>query len=420
MPRRGVALVALLALLVAAVAALAPSPAGAGARAAVRPSQSVPPPKAWVLADADTGTVLAASNEHEALPPASLVKVMTALTVLDAVSLDSTVTVSELAAAQPAMRIGMEAGDEWPLVDALASLLMVSANDAAYALAEAASGDLEGFAEDMDALGERLGLRDSTFADPAGLDDTQSFGGGSRMSAWDLAVVARNALVVPEISFTAALVEHELVGPDGVPHTLRNHNSLLQQYEGANGLKTGYTEKAGRCLLATAHRDGRTLVAVVLGYYDYNGFASWLFDQGFARPRDDPGTGDRLPEPAMLTVDARQRAVDALPRILGRPVLATRGPGEPATAAAEPRAEAATSPGSPGAVGDAPAAEEGEPVSSGGRGRRARVRSRSASSSWFSSSRSSWRAGGLSSGVAASASGPSEPSPRPAGGGRST
>ena len=108
----------------------------------------------------------------------------------------------------------MQPGQQWSLSPALHSLLMVSANDVAYALAEAASGSLDGFAADMNAAAKRYGMQDSTFNDPAGFDDSASFNGGSLASAYDLAVAARNALAVPLLSQIAGLDEYRFAGPE--------------------------------------------------------------------------------------------------------------------------------------------------------------------------------------------------------------
>jgi D-alanyl-D-alanine carboxypeptidase (penicillin-binding protein 5/6) len=294
MPRRPAtapvwALLCLMSLM--AVDGLIPAPAGAQA----------PPPgaayqaKAWILADGDTGKVLDAFDEHEALPPASTTKLMTALVATEKLAPDATFTVGPDAAAQPAMRIGMVAGERWSLDPALHSLMMVSANDAAYALAEAASGSLAAFANDMTAAAVRYGMVDSRFADPAGFDDGAAFGGGSRVSAYDLAVAARNILAVPELVAMAGLQKYRFDGPDGHSHVLYNHNKLLGRYPGATGLKTGYTALAGHTFVGTATRDGRTMIAVVMGADDFYGIASKLMDKGFATPPDAPGLGAELP-----------------------------------------------------------------------------------------------------------------------------
>src|SRR5687768_14034943 len=117
---------------------LAPAGAGPAGAQTAPPPGAAPAAKAWLLADADTGKVLDAFNEHEALPPASTQKVMTALVAAEKLPRDARVNVGPTAAAQPAMKIGMTEGEQWALHDTLHSLMMVSANDAAYALAEAA------------------------------------------------------------------------------------------------------------------------------------------------------------------------------------------------------------------------------------------------------------------------------------------
>ena len=272
-----------------------------GLAAAAHPAGAQAPPgppypaKAWILVDADTGKVLDAYDEHEALPPASTTKLMTALVVTEKLAPGATLTVGPDAAAQPAMRIGMVAGQQWSRDAALHSLMLVSANDAAYALADAASGNLAAFADDMTAAAVRYGMVDSRFADPAGFDDASAFGGGNRVSAYDLAIAARNVLAVPELMALAGTKKSTFDGPDGHSHVLYNHDRLLGGYPGATGLKTGYTALAGHTFVGTATRDGRTMISVVLNAGDTYGIASKLMDKGFATPPDAPGIGDPLP-----------------------------------------------------------------------------------------------------------------------------
>jgi len=282
---------ALLCLFSVIPAVLVAAPAGAQAP----PPGAAYPAKAYILVDADTGKVLDAFDEHEALPPASTTKLMTALVATEKLASDTILTVGPNAAAQPAMRIGMVAGDRWTLDAALHSLMLVSANDAAYALAEAASGNLSTFADDANAAAARYGMVDSHFEDPAGFDDAAAFGGGSRVSAYDLAVAARNVLAVPDLAAMAGTARYTFDGPDGHAHVLYNHNKLLARYAGATGLKTGYTALAGHTFVGTATRDGRTMIAVVLNSDDTYGVASRLMDKGFATPADAPGLGPVLP-----------------------------------------------------------------------------------------------------------------------------
>jgi len=303
--------------------------AGLGrAAAAPAPTTAAPiPPRAWIVADAGTGEVLDAHDDHTAYPPASTTKVMTALTAVQRLPPNTGITVSALAASQPASNINMKPGQRWKLSDALASLLVVSANDAAYAIAESTSGSIAGFARDEAATGRQLGLRDSTFGDPAGLDDGNAFPGGPLMSAFDIAVSTRNALRIPLLARLASSPSVSFTGPDGVHHTLVNHNRLVTDhlYPGATGFKTGFTNKAGHTLIATATRGGRTLIAVVLDTWDAYGWAERLLDVGFAKAPGH-GTGAKLPPPRVTTYASRAKQFAAIRRLAGGPATTSAAP----------------------------------------------------------------------------------------------
>lgn len=311
---------------------------------AARPVSAAPAtqePAAYILVDADSGQVLAGKNVHEPHLTASTVKLLTALTALERLPVDSVVPVSARAQSQPAMKISVLEGQVWPFNDLLHALLMESANDAAFAIAERASGSIEKFAVDANDLAKRLGAKDTTFSDPAGLDDEHSYNGGTRMSAYDLAVVARNALSVPQIADIAKLLSYEFTDPVGMAREFSNHNDgFLATYPGATGLKTGFTDAASRTLVTSATRNGRTMIAVVLATWDDTGWAGYLLDQGFSTPANDPGTGEAVPKPRAVTADARLAAYHGLPGALG--VGAANGKAG-APAAAPNAAAAATS-----------------------------------------------------------------------------
>ena len=287
--------------------------------AALRPQQNaqLPPPKAQIVVDATTGAVLAGDHVHDALPAASLTKIMTAVVASERLAEDALVPVSARAAGMPPMKITMQEGQKWPFEQAMASMVMVSANDAAYALAEAVGGgSLEAFVGVARDTAERLGLRDSTLSDPSGLDDESSYKGGSRMSAYDLAIATRNALTVPVITKYAGLPEYRFVDPAGQTRYLPNHNKIVVEgpyhYAGATGFKTGYTSMAQHSIVATATRNGRTLIAVVigaptLGYAE----AAGLLDVGFATPPDAKGSGEPLPDIAVSPYASRLADRDA-------------------------------------------------------------------------------------------------------------
>ena len=222
--------------------------------------------RSWLVIDAATGVVLTGYEIHSPQLTASTVKMVTALTALRLLGPDALINVSEAAATRPARKINMLAGQQWAMRDTLWCLMLVSANDAAYALAETAGGSLEGFAAEMAETGGRLGLRESTFADPAGFDhELDTLIGPNRMSAWDLAIVGRAVLADPVLAPMVASLDYAFTGPDGAPHTVTNHNKLLEWYPGVVGVKTGFTNAAQGTFVAAAERGGRRLIAVVMG-----------------------------------------------------------------------------------------------------------------------------------------------------------
>jgi D-alanyl-D-alanine carboxypeptidase (penicillin-binding protein 5/6) len=338
--RRGcvLSLIALAGLTGALAAPVAAANNGSGSRTRPPATWQPPAPRAYVVFDQATGVVLASTNEHQTFLPASTVKLMTALTALEKLPPSATMPISGRAAGVPNMNIGAKPGQTWKLDDMLHALLMISGNDAAYAIAERVGGTVEGFAALMDATGRQLGLRDSTFSDPAGLDGREGLAGGSHMSAYDLAVVARNARALPDIASIVRLTHYEFTGPDG-GHKLDNHNnSFLTRYAGADGMKTGFTKLAQNSLAASATRDGRTIVAVMLGSYGGEiGTASWamtLLDGGFRTVPGSPGTGEVLPPVKAYTADARASLLNSLAKPLGSSGLATGAPAAaPATGA---------------------------------------------------------------------------------------
>ncbi len=252
------------------------------------------PPRAFIVVDQATGRVMASSNDRQALPPASMTKVITALAAVAALAPTDTVPVSARAAGMPAHKLNMKAGEVWPIDQALQALLQSSANDAAAAVAERVSGSMENFATSLSQLGSQLQFADApTLRDPSGLDDNFSIGGGNLVSARDLAIASRALLANPRLAPIVAAPVGTFTDPSGMPRRLINHNKLLTRYFGAVGLKTGFTKKAGRGLIAAATRNGRTEIAVVMNVADTYGWAAALLDAAFAAPV--PAVGDRLP-----------------------------------------------------------------------------------------------------------------------------
>lgn len=281
-------------------------------------------PASYVLVDADTGVVLLAHNEHDPHLTASTIKVLTALVTVEHRLLASNLEISRLTAAQPASKIDMKEGSTWPLDQALHALMIISANDAAYAMAENVGGDLAGFAAMANTTAKRLGLQNTDFRDPAGLDGAEGFQGGTTSSAYDLAIVARNALTVPAIAEPATKVTYEFTDPTGAGRRLVNHNrGFLTSYPGAIGLKTGFTDQASRTLITAARRDGRTLIAVVMGTWDDTGWAGYLLDQGFAGTATGGATPVTLPPVRVVPLDSRVNAFTALPHVFASGSVAT-------------------------------------------------------------------------------------------------
>lgn len=298
-------------------------------------STSANEPTAWILVDAATGNVLGGRNLHTAYPVASTAALMTALTAATRLPFAAPVRVSELAAAQPARAVGMKPGQVWTFGDALRALLIANANDAAYAIAETAGGDLGAFAAQMNQRAQAMGMRDSTFNDPAGIDGKGAFQGGSRVSPYDLAIAARNLHAAPELAEIPAARTYEHAGPDGA-YAFQNVNlPFLDAYKSGDGMRAGFSDAAGRTLVATATKDGRTMIAAVLATSDPIGWATRLLDRGFASNAATPTVDQALPPVQNATAEAAARALGALPRVLGRPVLAAAtggaaAPGAPA------------------------------------------------------------------------------------------
>lgn len=257
-----------------------------------------PPAKAELLADLDTGRVLVAQNVHTPLPPASLTKLLTAVVADDWVPAGTQVPVSARAANVAPDKLGMKAGQVWPFDITMHALLISSSNDAAYALAELVSGSIEQFGNTMEKAAQQMGMQDHpVLRDPAGLDGSQGVGGGNLISAWDIAVAARDLMANPYLAGIVAEKSFRFTGPDGIVYEIASHNrAFLNSYPGAIGVKTGYTVPAGVCIAAEAVRGGRHILAVVMNGEFPDKTAEMLLDQGFATPAaSEPAQDPSLP-----------------------------------------------------------------------------------------------------------------------------
>ncbi len=236
--------------------------------------------KSAVLYDSRSGGagVLWEKNAHARLPMASTTKIMTALVAIESLPLDTVVSIPAAAVGIEGSSVYLCEGEHQTLEALLYALLLESANDAATAIAITVSGSVEAFAEQMNRRAEALGLTDTHFVNPHGLDDPQHY-----TSAYDLAVITAEALKNPDFRKIAGTYRATMpMGDAGGARLLINHNRLLRTYPGAIGGKTGFTKKSGRCLVSAAERDGMCLVAVTLSApNDWNDHEQML-DYGFA------------------------------------------------------------------------------------------------------------------------------------------
>lgn len=234
--------------------------------------------KGAVLMDAGTGRVLFAQNAYLRLPMASTTKIMTALIALEQERLDEYFTVSTAAVHVEGSSMGLLEGDSVSLRALAYGMLLPSGNDAANAAAMRIAGSLPDFADLMNARAEEIGLDDTHFVTPSGLNDPNHYS-----TAYDMALLAREALKNPlfaEIcSQSKAVVQY---GNPPYNRWMQNHNRLLRSYEGTVGVKTGYTTAAGRCLVSCAERDGIKLIAVTLNCPDDWNVHAKLYDSYFS------------------------------------------------------------------------------------------------------------------------------------------
>ncbi len=252
-----------------------------------RAAQPEVPGKSALLMDMTTGTVLYEHNAHEALPPASVTKVMTMLLIMEAIDSgnikwDDVVTTSETAAAKGGSQIYLKVGETMTVSDMVKSIAVSSANDCACAMAEHLAGSEEAFVEKMNEKAKALGMNDTHFVNCTGLDDDET-AKEHLTSAYDIALMSRELMLNhPNIQkFTTIWMDTVRGGAFG----LANTNKLVRFYPGATGLKTGFTTGAGYCLSATAQRDGLGLIAVVMGAEsskDRFAACKSMLDYGFA------------------------------------------------------------------------------------------------------------------------------------------
>lgn len=292
---------------------------------------------AWLVADLDSGAVIAAKDPHGRHRPASVIKVLVAMASLNTLPLNKSVQGTDEDAAAEGTKVGVNAGGTYTVNQLLHGLLMHSGNDAAHALAMQLGG-MQTALEKINVLGAKLGGRDTRVATPSGLD-----GPGMSTSAYDIGLFYRYAWQNPTFADIVATRTFEFPGHGDHPgYELENDNQLLYKYPGALGGKTGYTDDAGQTFVGAANHDGRRLVAVLL-HGTRQPIAPWeqaahLLDYGFSTPQGTQVGTLIEPDPALMPTKhdgaaARQGAgaqaagimpsADALPVRVGVAVVGT-------------------------------------------------------------------------------------------------
>lgn len=233
-----------------------------------------------VLISGETGAVVFEKNAHERRAMASTTKIMTALLALEEAERagDPAVDITQEMVAVEGSSMGLQAGNRLPLTSLAVGMLLASGNDAANACALFLAGSQEEFAKRMNARAQEIGMEDTSFVTPSGLDDEEHYS-----TAYDMALLAREALKNEDFAGIAgsAAMQVEFLEPAGRV-SYSNHNKLLHLYEGCVGVKTGFTKKAGRCLVSAARREGVLLIAVTLNAPDDWNDHMALLDYGFS------------------------------------------------------------------------------------------------------------------------------------------
>lgn len=223
-----------------------------------------PQAKSAILMEVSTGKIIFEKNSHEKLPPASMTKMMSMLLIVESIekgiiSWDEIVTVSENASSMGGSQILLETGEEMSVSDLFKGIAVASGNDAVVALAEKIAGTESMFVEMMNKRAQELGLEDTNFKNPHGLEDTNHYS-----SAYDMALIAKELVKHEKVLEYTSIYEDYLREGTDRKLWLVNTNKLVRFYKGVDGLKTGYTNEAGYCLTATADK-GFRVIAVVMG-----------------------------------------------------------------------------------------------------------------------------------------------------------
>ncbi len=217
-----------------------------------------------ILMDAESGKILYEKNIEEKLPMASMTKIMSMLLIMEniengSLKYEDKVIISENASGMGGSQVFLQKGEEYTVNDLLKCIAVSSANDAVVAMAEKISGSVDEFVTLMNEKAKNLGLKNTNFANPHGLDNENHYS-----TAYDMAIIAKELLKHEDILKYTSIYEDYLTKPDGSQVWLVNTNRLVRFYDGVDGLKTGYTTEAGYCLTATAKKNDLRLISVVM------------------------------------------------------------------------------------------------------------------------------------------------------------
>jgi len=225
------------------------------------------------------GDLLWERQANKRLPPASLTKLMTVLLVLDNYKPKEVIEISPAAAQETGMRLGLKPGQRFYIADMLSAALLNSGNDACHALADFVGGDHQGFVKLMNLRAQQLGMKNTRFSNACGHDSADHYS-----TAHDLVLLAHEVLkhsIVTELAIKESAQISSV--DDKKSYSLQNKNALIGRYPGALGLKTGYTPKAGTCLIAYAERSGTKVLLVMLNAKNRWWDAVDLLDLAFAQ-----------------------------------------------------------------------------------------------------------------------------------------
>ncbi len=234
--------------------------------------------RAAVIMDVNSGRILYSKNMNEKLAMASTTKIMTTLVAIESGRLEEKVTVSKKASHTEGSSIYLHEGERHTVHDLIYAIMLRSGNDAAVAVAEHIGGSVEGFADLMNRKAQEIGATNTQFANPHGLDAA-----GHYTTARDLALIAAHALRNSIFADVVSSKKKTIEGPpnENWDRVMINKNKMLWQFDGGDGVKTGFTKKAGRCLVSSATRDGMQLVCVVLNCGPMWNESSALLEYGF-------------------------------------------------------------------------------------------------------------------------------------------